>query len=98
MYEESEQLMMSIGNDIRRLRLLKGLTAITLADRARVSLNAVRHLENDGRASLQTFVKILCALGKQDWIRALAPTISINPLDMPNGKTRRRGKGNKFHE
>jgi hypothetical protein len=82
---------MQLGQDIKTLRLLKNLSRNTLCKKAKISLNALRHLEDGNGASVTTLVKVLVALDKIDWLKALTPQISINPLSMVKGNPRKRG-------
>jgi transcriptional regulator with XRE-family HTH domain len=87
-----EELTLKIGRDIRNLRVLKNINRHTLCSTAQVSMSALRKLETNGKASIQTLVKVLQALDKTDWLLNLSPQISINPLDMTRrGKSRKRG-------
>ena len=91
-----EELAQAIGENIRSLRLQKNLTQQTLADQAGVSLTALRHLESGQGANLGTLIRAVRALDKQDWLQALAPRITINPLHMtPSHAARRRARRNK---
>jgi transcriptional regulator with XRE-family HTH domain len=73
------------------------LDQIQLADRAGVALNAVKHLERGKGATLTSFIKVLRALGRVDWLKTLAPSVSISPLQMlktrqPRQRASRRRK------
>src|ERR1035437_4240225 len=84
---KNEDLKMQLSKDIKELRLSKNITREALCEKASVSLNALRHLEDGSKASIGTLIAILNALGKSDWLRSLSPQISINPLHMTkNGK------------
>ncbi len=71
-----------LGMQLRALRLRQELDQIQLADRAGVALNAVKNLEGGKGATLTSFIKVLRALGRTDWLRTLAPSVSISPLQM----------------
>lgn len=77
-----EELALAVGESIRALRLQKNLTQRVLAGQAGVSLTALRHLESGQGANLFTLVRIVRALDKQEWLLALAPRVTINPLHM----------------
>lgn len=85
-----EELAQAIGENIRALRLQKNLTQNALAAQAGVSMTALRHLESGQGANLGTFICVVRALGKQEWLGALAPQVSINPLHMTPSLTERR--------
>jgi transcriptional regulator with XRE-family HTH domain len=76
---EWEQLL---GLRLRELRLLKNLDQQSLATRAGVSLNAVKHLEGGKGARVHSLIKVLRALERADWFDSLAPTVSISPMQM----------------
>ena len=64
-----------VGDDVVVWRKLRGLTQVQLADRAGVSPNTLRRLENaDGGITLENVLRILRALGVLDSLsRALDP-------------------------
>ena len=78
----STELEERLGSRLRELRLLKNLDQKTLAERAGVSLNAIKHLESGKGARVNSLVKALRALDKTDWLETLAPTVSISPMQM----------------
>ena len=71
-----------LGTQLRALRLRQDLDQVQLAQRAGVALNAVKHLEAGKGATLSSFIKVLRALDRTDWLAALAPSISVSPLQM----------------
>lgn len=83
-------LKKKLGEDIRSIRILRDLTREELCDLARVSMNALRRLETNGSATTTTLISVLIVLRKVDWLNNLAPVISINPLNMVDGKPRKR--------
>ena len=76
---ELEQLL---GSRLRELRLLKDLDQNSLAERAGISLNAVKHLESGKGARVHSLIKVLRALERTDWLDTLAPAVSISPMQM----------------
>jgi transcriptional regulator with XRE-family HTH domain len=84
------ELEVRLGDRLRELRILKNLDQRALAARAGVSLNAVRHLESGRGARVHSLVKVLRALGREDWLETLAPTVSISPLQMLRSGNRER--------
>lgn len=75
-----KELESTLGESIKRLRLQKNLDRQTLCDQAGISMNALRHLETGAGATIKTLILVVRALGRIDWLAALAPQISINPL------------------
>lgn len=79
-----------LGLQIRALRLRQNLDQRQLADRAGVALNAVKNLEGGKGATLRSLVQVLRALNRVDWLRALAPAVSISPVQMLKAKAPRQ--------
>ena len=78
----SAELEELLGSRLRELRLLKNLDQKTLAERAGISVNAVKHLESGKGARVSSLIKLLRALDRADWLEALAPAVSISPMQM----------------
>ena len=78
----SFELEQILGSQLRELRLLKNIDQISLAEKAGVSLNAIKHLESGKGARVNSLVKVLRALDRVDWLDTLAPTVSISPMQM----------------
>ena len=75
--DEHEQAM---GRSVRELRLRADLTQAELARRANVGLSALRSLERGAGSSLATLIPVVRALGRDDWLDALAPPVAVSPL------------------
>ena len=92
-----EELEMTIGQQLRDLRLRQNIDQRQLADQAGVALNVVKNLEGGKGATVSSFIKILRALGRTEWLNSLSPEVSISPLQMLKAKPARqrasRGKG-----
>jgi transcriptional regulator with XRE-family HTH domain len=70
-----------LGQHVRARRLAARLTQVELADRANVSLGALKHLESGAGSTITTLVKVLRALGADDWLETLAlPPAPFDPL------------------
>ncbi len=81
-----------LGRRLRGLRVDRRLTQQELADRANVSLGAVKHLEQGAGATTGTLAKVLHALEQEGWIEALAPAPGdFSPLELLEQR-RRAGK------
>ena len=77
----TDELEQRLGDNVRAVRIANRLTQAELADRANISLGAVRHSKEKG-ATTTTLVKVLRALDREGWLDALAPTSPFNPLDL----------------
>jgi transcriptional regulator with XRE-family HTH domain len=79
-----------LGRQLRSLRLRQNVDQRQLAQQAGIALNAVKNLKAGRGATLTSLVKVLRALGRADWLRALAPMVSISPLEVLKAKHERR--------
>ena len=88
--ETSDEWEAELGRQIRALRLRQNLDQQELADRAGIALNAVKHLESGNGARLRSLIQTLRVLNRVDWLRALAPAVSISPVQMLKAKAPRQ--------
>ncbi len=89
----TQELELALGSSLKALRLQKNLDRKTLCEQAGISLNALRHLETGQGAAVKTLIRVVRALDRQDWLSAVAPTASINPLHMVHDNAvRQRGR------
>jgi transcriptional regulator with XRE-family HTH domain len=79
-----------LGRQIRALRLRQNLDQQELADRAGIALNAVKNLERGKGSTLHSLVQVLRALDRIEWFRALAPAVSISPVQMLKARAPRQ--------
>ena len=88
--QTSAELEAALGERLRALRLDRNLTQKTLAERAGISLRAIKNLEGGLGSTLKSLVAMLRALGREDWLQSIAPVASINPLTMTRGAAPRQ--------
>lgn len=89
--QTSTELEVALGERLRALRLDQNIDQKTLAERAGISLTALKNLEGGMGSTLKSLVSVLRALGREDWLQSIAPVASINPLNMPrNAEPRQR--------
>jgi len=79
-----------IGEQFRALRIAASLDQAELARRAGVSLGAVKNLEQGNGSTLRTVARVARALGRDDWLSALAPRVTVSPLDVLRSRTEPR--------
>lgn len=84
------QLAVELGEQLRALRLRQNVDQQQLAARAGVALNAVKNLESGKGATVGSLLKVLRALGREDWLRSLSPQVSISPLQALTRKPARQ--------
>ncbi len=71
------------GAAVRRLRHARRLTQAELAQRANVSLSALKNLERGRGSSLSSVVRVARALGRTEWLDSFAPAESaFSPMEM----------------
>lgn len=77
-----DMLELELGGSVRALRESVGLTRAELADRANVSLGAVKNLELAYGANVTTLVRVVHALGADDWLSQLTPAPQFDPFEV----------------
>ncbi len=93
-FSNTEELEAVLGEQLQKIRLAKNLDQKTVAERAGISVRALRNLEAGRGSTIQTFVRVLKALDKTDLIASLNTAPSINPMDLlrkPTGRQRATG-------
>lgn len=94
----ADQWEAELGRQIRALRLRQNLDQQQLAGRAGIALNAVKNLESGKGATLRSLIQVLRVLNRVDWLRALAPAVSISPVQMLKAKAPRQRASRKKHK
>ena len=89
-FETTEELEKALGSALRALRLDHDVDQATVAKRAGIHPNTLRSLEAGRGGTLRVFVAVLRALGRESWIKSLAPVATINPLTLPRTLTPRQ--------
>ena len=69
-----------LGEQFRAMRIRANLEQLELAERAGVSVGALKNLEGGKGSSVKTLIKVARALGRTDWLEALAPRVSVSPM------------------
>jgi transcriptional regulator with XRE-family HTH domain len=88
-----EEFESDVGEQIKSLRLKQNIDRSTLALRAGCSVSALKNLEYGTGSTLRTLIAVVRALGREDWLRNVAPMATISPLSMPKaGHTRQRAR------
>lgn len=81
-WHTTEELMTTLGEQLRAQRLRMNLTVEEVAKSTALSINVVRRLEGGEGSTLSSFISVLKALHREDWLTTLQPPVTINPLDM----------------
>jgi len=93
--ETPEEMEAALGERLRTLRLTRNLDQRILAERAGVSLKTLRSLELGNGSTLGTLMRVLRALGREEWLHSVAPVATIHPLalnrhDAPRQRSSKR--------
>ena len=78
----TEEWETNLGEQFRTLRIRTNLEQVELAVKANVSVGAIKNLEGGRGSSLKTLIKVARALNRTDWLEALAPKVSVSPMQM----------------
>jgi transcriptional regulator with XRE-family HTH domain len=71
-----------LGEQVKKLRLSRNIDQATLAERAGISRRTLQKLEAGMGSSTASLLSVVRALDREDWLALLAPTATINPLNM----------------
>jgi transcriptional regulator with XRE-family HTH domain len=85
-----EEFEAEVGGQVRALRLKQNIDQATLAARAGCSVSALKNLEGGNGSTLRTLIAVVRALGREDWLRNVAPMPTISPLNMPKASSSRQ--------
>lgn len=75
-----------LGSQLRGLRLRQDLDQRQLAARAGVALNSVKNLEAGKGATVRSLIRVLRVLDRTDWLQALAPQVTVSPIQVLRAK------------
>lgn len=91
----TDELQGEIGSQLRAARLRRNISQGDLADKADVSIGALKTLESGSGATLKTLVRVVRALDRIDWILNLQPEVTISPMDMLRASKSQRQRAGK---
>lgn len=80
--KSTSDLELTLGEQVRQLRIARDIDQLTLASQANVSVGALKNLEGGKGSSLRTFIMVIRALNKEEWLSMLAPATTVSPLQM----------------
>ena len=92
MMATTEEICAELGRRLRARRLMQGWTQVELAQRSGLSSGTIKNLERHGQASLESFVKIIAALGLADDLGELfrLKVVSIAAMEQAERANRQR--------
>ncbi len=79
-----------LGEQVKKLRLSRNIDQTLLAERAGISRRALQNLEAGAGSSTASLLSVVRALDQEDWLMRLAPTATINPLNMVRARRERQ--------
>jgi putative transcriptional regulator len=90
----SRQIAQELGTRLERIRLSRNLTQAQLAEQAGVNTRTIVRLEQGMSPTLDTFIRVLLALGIASNLEALLPDADIRPIErvLNRGRERRRAR------
>jgi len=93
----SAQIEAALCRQLERIRLSRNITQVQLAEEAGISSRTIRRLEKGQGTSLDTFIRVLTALGLQRGLAAALPDPSIRPVERIEtaGRERKRARPRK---
>lgn len=87
----SEQIEAALCESLERIRLARNTTQKQLATEAGVAPRTIGRLEKGQGVSLDTFIRVLKALGIQQRLETLLPDPTVRPMDrIGSGPAERR--------
>lgn len=75
-----------VGEQVRAVRVARDLDQVHLAALANVSVGAISNLERGRGSSLSTFIAVVRALDRSEWLHALAPAVNVSPMQLLRAK------------
>ncbi|ADU72238.1 helix-turn-helix domain-containing protein [Pantoea sp. At-9b] len=99
LYSEA-RLLSELGQRLKDHRLRRNMLQKDLAAKAGISVSALKKLENDGKATLENFMKVVFALRLEKEMSGLfvAPALSIAQVEALKQPTRQRATQRKRKE
>ena len=76
-----KQIEIALCSRLEKIRLSRNITQSQLAGEAGVSVKTIYRMEKGEGISLDTFIRILTALGIQKNLEILLPDPSVQPID-----------------
>lgn len=93
----SERLEGWLCQRLEAVRLSRNINQTQLAEQAGVSRRTISRMENGQGVSLDTFLRVMRALGLQNNLAQLIPDPSVRPIDRvkQSGRTRKRASSSR---
>lgn len=85
-----EDIEAELGRRLEELRLSQNRNQTQIAQEAGVSRRTITRLENGEGVSLDTFIRVMAALGVADRLQMLLPDPAVRPVDRVRLKGQKR--------
>jgi transcriptional regulator with XRE-family HTH domain len=79
-FATGDELQEALGDRVRKLRLARNADQRETADKAGISLSALRNLESGRGATTGTLLRTLKALDSLEGLDMLVPEVKVNPV------------------
>jgi transcriptional regulator with XRE-family HTH domain len=79
------ELRSVLGASLRQRRLFRNLDQRSVAERADISLRALRKLEQGQGSNVETLLRVLKVLDALHIIEQISPEVSVSPMAMLRG-------------
>ena len=77
-----EELAVEVGSRLKAIRIDRRIEQADLAERAGISIRALRSLERGHGSTLETFLRALKGLNAANDLESLVPRPAFNPLTL----------------
>ena len=90
----SNQIETALCKQLESIRLSRNITQLQLAEESGISLRTIGRMEKGQGVSIDTFIRVLTALGIQQNLETLLPDPTIRPIDRIDidGSERKRAR------
>ena len=86
----SHWLMSEVGHRLSKIRLSRNITQDYLAQHAGIGLRTLRRLERGESSKLDSFLRVVIALGYTDDLLGIFPVHDIRPIERMESKRKER--------
>lgn len=77
----SNQIENALCEQLENIRLAKNITQNQLAQDAVVSIQTIKRMKRGEGVTLDTFIRVLIALGIQEHLETLLPEFNVRPIE-----------------
>ena len=90
----SDQIIKALCKRLENIRLTRNITQEKLAEASGVAIKTIYNLEKGENVSLDTFIRVLTALGIQHNLEGLLPDPTVRPIERvtSSGTERKRAR------